>query len=57
MHSSTHIMTAATIDGLIARSLCIGIVLPRETHHQEMRYLTPAQVVEIAHLMEPRYQH
>jgi len=50
------IMKTAVIDGLISRSPCIGIDLPKQTSHQEMKFLEPAQVEALADAIEPRYR-
>ena len=50
------IMKMAEIDGLIARSPCIGVSLAKETSHQEMRFLDHAQVAQLADAIDPRYR-
>jgi len=50
------VFTQAAIDGLIARSPCIGIDLPRERHHEEMHFLTPTQVGALAETIDGRYR-
>jgi integrase len=50
------ILKTAVIDGLISRSPCVGIDLPRQTSHDEMRFLEPAQIEGLADAIEPRYR-
>jgi len=50
------IMKTAVIDGLISRSPCIGIDLPKQTSHEEMRFLDPDQVEALAEAIEPRFR-
>jgi len=50
------ILATAEIDGLIRRSPCIGIDLPRQTGHTEMHFLTPTEVARLADAIEPRYR-
>ena len=50
------IMTMAEIDGLIARSPCIGVSLAKETSRQEMRFIDHAQVAHLAEAIHPRYR-
>ena len=50
------IMKTAEIDGLISRSPCIDVGLPRETAKQEMRFLSPAEVGRLAGAIAPRYR-
>jgi hypothetical protein len=37
------ILRTAELDGFIVRSPCIGIDLPKETSHQDMRFLEPGK--------------
>jgi hypothetical protein len=48
------IMATAELDGIIARTPCRGIDLPKETAHQEMRSLEASQVGELAALTVER---
>lgn len=50
------IMATAEIDGIIPRSPCIGIRLPKATSHQEMHFLSPQGVRHLAETIEPRYR-
>jgi integrase len=49
-------MKTAVIDGLISRSPCIGIDLPKQTSHEEMKFLEPAQVEALADAIDPRFR-
>jgi integrase len=48
-------MQAAVDSGLIPRTPCRGITLPR-VEAQEMRFLTPGQIARLADVIEPRYR-
>jgi integrase len=50
------ILKTAAIDGYIARTPCVGIRLPQETAHEEMRFLEPDQVAALAEAIDGRYQ-
>ncbi len=50
------ILATAEVDGLIRRSPCIGVDLPRQTGHTEMHFLAPAEVTRLAVAIEPRYR-
>jgi integrase len=50
------IMNVALNEGLIPRSPCQGIDLPKLTTHEEMRFLTGEQVQELAEAHEDRYR-
>ena len=50
------IMRTAELDGLIPRSPCIGISLPRDHGHQEMVFLDAKQVRHLAETIEPRFR-
>lgn len=50
------VLETAEIDGLIGRSPCRGVKLPEEPESEEMRFLTPEQVVLLAETIEPRYR-
>ncbi|MGH2750084.1 MAG: hypothetical protein ACRDK3_04305 [Actinomycetota bacterium] len=49
------IMKTAVIDGLISRSPHIGIDLPKQTSHEEIKFLEPAQTDALADAVESRY--
>ncbi len=50
------ILRTAEIDGVIVRSPCIGIELPRETSHQEMRFLEAEEIHRLSEALDARYQ-
>lgn len=50
------IMKTAVIDRLISRSPCVGIDLPKQASHEEMKFLEPAQVEALADAIEPRFR-
>lgn len=50
------ILKTAEIDGVVSRSPCIGIALPRETSRQEMHFLDHEEVARLAHEVEDRYR-
>ncbi|MGH2827770.1 MAG: tyrosine-type recombinase/integrase [Actinomycetota bacterium] len=49
------IMRTAEVDRVITRSPCIGIDLPRDTAHQEMRFLDPDEIGRLADEIADRY--
>jgi len=50
------VMRTAEIDGLIHRTPCLGISLPRETSHQEMHFLDHAEVARLGAAIDERYR-
>lgn len=50
------VLRMAEIDGLIPRSPCIGIELPKDRAREEMVFLSPQQVSELADAISPRYR-
>ena len=52
----SQIMRTAEVDRLIVRSPCIGIELPAEESHEEMRFLDPEQVTSLADNISDRYR-
>ena len=50
------IFAQATVDGLVARSPCIGIETPPERQREEMRFLEPEQVNALAGVVDDRYR-
>lgn len=50
------IMSTAVVDGLIVRSPCIGVRLPREPSKLEMHFLSPEEVTALANSIAPRYR-
>lgn len=49
------ILATAEIDGLIRRSPCVGVHLPRQSGQTEMHFLTPAEVARLGDAIELRY--
>jgi integrase len=49
------ILDTAVIDGYLARTPCVGITLPRDTSHQEMRFLNAEKVSALAGAITPSY--
>jgi integrase len=49
------VMTAAIKNRMIARNPCDGVQLPR-VERQEMRFLTPRQISELADAIDPRHR-
>ncbi len=54
-HQLTKVMAAAVDARLLAVSPCERLTLPSAVH-EEMRFLTPAEVRELAEAMHPRYR-
>ncbi|CAN5743072.1 site-specific integrase [soil metagenome] len=52
----SQIVRTAEIDGLIARSPCLGIELPADTAREEMHFLTVEQVAALANAHDDRYR-
>lgn len=50
------ILATAQVDGLIRRSPCVGVRLPKQTGHTEMHFLTPAEVARLAAAIDERYR-
>ena len=50
------ILNQATIDGLISRSPCVGVQLPKDRRHAEVCFLTPAEVAALAEATDPRFK-
>ena len=50
------IMKTAVIDGLISRTPCVGIDLPRQYSHEEMRFMDPGQIEALASAINSRYR-
>lgn len=50
------IMRTAEIDGLIVKSPCIGIELPSLTSREEMHFISPAQVRQLADEVPDQYR-
>jgi hypothetical protein len=50
------IFAQAALDGLVARSPCVGIELPRDRHREEMRFLEAEQVNALADAVDDRFR-
>ena len=50
------IMNTAVRDGVLGRSPCAGVELPRAGAAQEMRVIAPAEIVALAETIHPRYR-
>jgi integrase len=50
------IMRTAETDRLIARTPCLGIDLPRDDRHEEMRFLGPEEIARLAEAHQVRYR-
>ena len=50
------VLRMAVVDGLIPRSPCIEVALPSDRQHDEMRFLTKAQVDALGDAIEDRYR-
>jgi integrase len=51
-----NVLKTAELDGYIARTPCVGIGLRKETHHEEMHFLTPEEVARLAEAITPRFR-
>jgi integrase len=49
------IMRTAEIHGFVRRSPCVGIELPADVSTEEMHFLTPTQVAQLADAITPRF--
>lgn len=54
--SFSRVMNQAVIDGLIPRSPCLGVTLPKDEVRREMHVLEPAQIEQLADAVAPRYR-
>ena len=55
-HVLAQIMRTAEIDGLIAKTPCVGIKLPREYSKQDMVFLNARQVRKLAETIDSRFR-
>ncbi|MGH9045338.1 MAG: tyrosine-type recombinase/integrase [Acidimicrobiales bacterium] len=51
----SQVFAQAVLDGIIAKTPCAGIALPRE-RHTEMHFITPGQVNDLADAIDDRYR-
>jgi integrase len=54
--TTSQVFDQAVIDGIIAKTPCLGVSLPRERHHEEMHFLSPEQVNDLADAISDRYR-
>jgi integrase len=54
--TTSQIFTQAVLDGLIAKSPCVGIKMPPEGSRDEMHFLTAKQLNELADAIDDRYR-
>ena len=54
--TASQVFGQAVTDGLISRSPCIGIRLPEERQREQMYFLTPDQVSDLAEAIAPRFR-
>lgn len=54
--SFSRIMKQAVIDGLIPKTPCMGIALPKDETQREMHFLEPSQVEALARELPDRYK-
>lgn len=54
--TASQVFAQAVTDGIIARTPCIDIRLPRERQHEEMHFLSPVQVNDLASATAERYR-
>ncbi len=54
--TTSQVFAQAVNDGMIAKSPCIGVSLPRERHREEMNFLTADQVNVLATQIDERYR-
>lgn len=52
----SRIMNQAVLDGMIPRSPCVGVKLPKEGPGEEMHVLEPAQIDRLAEALNPRFR-
>lgn len=50
------VFATTVVDGLIARSPCVGVKLPRDHHDDEMVFLDPGQIATLAQSIDDRYR-
>ena len=50
------IMSTAEADGIIGRTPCFGVDLPKETARVEMRFLDAEQVAALAYAIDLRFR-
>jgi len=54
--TTAQVFSQAVLDGIIAKTPCAGVGLPRDRHSDEMHFLTPGQVNDLATELTDRYK-
>ena len=54
--TTAQVFSQAVVDGIIAKTPCAGIGLPRDRRSEEMHFLTPGQVNDLATELTDRYK-
>jgi integrase len=54
--TASQVFAQAVVDGIIGRTPCVGVVLPRDRQHAEVHFLDPGQVNELAAAIDDRYR-
>lgn len=52
----SQVLKTAEIDGVIVRTPCLGIELPADANHEEMRFLGPREIDALADAHDERYR-
>lgn len=52
----SQIMATAEIDGIIGRTPCVGLTLPRDRSKKEMHFTTPDKIGQLAEAVDPRFR-
>lgn len=52
----SQVFAQAALDGVVARTPCLGITLPSDRRREEMHFLNPTQVNELAAIIDNRYR-
>lgn len=53
--TTSQVFAQAALDGIIAKSPCMGVTLPKDRRREEMHFLSPAQVNELASAITDRF--
>jgi integrase len=54
--TTAQVFDQAVLDGIVIKTPCAGVTLPRERHADEMYFLTAAQLNELADAIDDRYR-
>ncbi|MGO9909668.1 MAG: site-specific integrase, partial [Acidimicrobiales bacterium] len=52
----SQVFRQAVNDEIIGKTPCSAVSLPSDSHHDEMHFLTPAQVIDLADEIDDRYR-